>query len=136
MRHILLCCVIILVAACASVSASNAPPNLTPASGAPAPAQARFYAGCIAAAAQANTYDREENTIRFHCAGAPAQHFYEALAPWSAAQNSELSADGRTLRVTQRPERDLSGLDYCWRDASGAHGCTVVLNAGEFLDSE
>jgi hypothetical protein len=136
MRCVLLACLALLAAACASAPEPDVPLNLTPAPGAPAPAQARYYADCIAAATHANTYDREENTIRFHCTGAPAQRFYEGLAARSAAQNSELSVDGRTLRVTQRPERDLSGLDFCWREASGEHGCTVVLNAGEFLEAE
>lgn len=111
-------------------------PDLTPASGSPAPAQARFYVDCITAAIHETGYDREGNTIRFHCAGAAAQRFYDGLGPWSATHNAELTAQGRTLRLTQRPERDLSGLDYCWRDQGGAYGCTVVLNVGEFLGDE
>jgi hypothetical protein len=137
MRSLLLSSLAFLATACATApEPSSGQPNLTPASGSPAPAQARLYADCITAAIHETGYDREGNTIRFHCAGAVAQRFYNGLGAWSAAHNAELTADGHTLRLTQRPERDLSGLDFCWRDASGAYGCTVVLNVGEFLGAE
>jgi hypothetical protein len=127
----------LFIAACASAPRHlSGPPNLAPAQGAPAPPQALFYADCMAAAAAAQNYDREENTLRFHCTGAVAQRFYEGLGPWSGAHASELRDGGRMLRLTQRPEHDVSGLDFCWRSDAGDYGCTVVLNVGEFLGAE
>lgn len=137
MRLIALVAALSLLAACATAH-DHAPagqPVLTPAVGQPAPPQARFYADCIAAAAAAGSYDREHNTLRFQCSGAPAQRFYDGLAAWSAAHDTELTDGARTLRFTARPEHNISGLDFCWSEA-GAYGCTVVLNIGEFLDAQ
>ena len=121
--------------ACATTAHEDpGPRSFAAASGAPAPAQARFYADCIAQAAAAHSYDREQNWIRFHCAGAPAQAFFDGLAGWSAHKGSEYSADGRTYRFTDTMNHDPSGLDYCWR-SDAEYGCTIVLNAGDYLAS-
>lgn len=135
--------VLTLLAAAAGVTACAAgahappgPPTVVAAPGQPAPPQARFYADCVAQAAAARTYDREGNTLRFRCSGEPARVFYDGLAAWSARQHSELSAEGRTWRFTQRIQRNPSGLDYCSTDGAGDHRCNVVLNVGEFLAFE
>ena len=130
---------LLVLSACATVHAPQAgPPSLVAAVGQPAPAQARYYADCIAQATQTQSYDRENNWLRFHCTGAPAAAFYNALADWSAAHNSQLAGEGRTWRFTERPQHDPSGLDSCWRSASDAtqYGCTVVLNVGDFLSQQ
>lgn len=108
------------------------PPSLVASAGQPAPPQAKFYADCIAQSAGANTYDREANLIRFHCTGAPAQAFYDGLAAYSAEIGSEHTGDGRTVRATQKLERNLFGVDHCWKSAD-AYGCTLVFNAGAYL---
>lgn len=124
----------LMLAGCASSHEPPGPPSLAIAPGAAAPAQVRFYADCIAQAASQQSYDREDGLIRFRCAGAPAQAFYDGLAAWSAAHNSEIIGEGRTWRFTVRMEHNPSGLDYCWRDDAGGYGCTVVLNAGPFIE--
>lgn len=139
MRRLTCTLSLLLLAACATAAPSGSmgvPPNLTPAAGEPAPPQAQFYADCIAQAAQTRQYDREGNTLRFQCSGPVAEAFYTALARWSAEHGAELQDGGRTLRFTQRPSRNVSGLDFCWRAPAGdpAYGCTVVLNVGEFLE--
>jgi len=112
----------------------SGPPSLVRAAGAPAPPQARFYADCIAQAAASGTYDREENTLRFRCVGAPARAFYDGLAAWSAARGSQYDmGDGRTVRFTQAVQRDPVGLDSCSTDGAQDYACTVILNVGEFL---
>jgi hypothetical protein len=128
---------LLLIAACASAPDEPVgPPNLTAAPGALAPAQARYYADCLAAAVRVQSFDRENNTLRFHCSGSEAQRFYDGLDSWSRAHDSQLSDAGRTLRFTQRPVQDVSGLDFCWRTDAGAYGCTIVLNVGEFLSED
>ena len=112
----------------------SGPPSLAEAPGEAAPPQARFYADCIAQAATARTYDREGTTLRFRCTGVPAKTFYDALAAWSAKAGSETQGADRTYRFTSPIERNPSGLDFCWLDGAGEHGCTVVLRVGEFLD--
>ena len=109
------------------------PPTLTEAAGSPAPPQARFYGDCISQATAAGRYDREGNTLRFRCTGAPARVFYDGLAAWSAKAGSERAGEGRTYRFTSKMERNPSGLDFCWVDGAGEHSCTVVLRVGEFL---
>ncbi len=115
--------------------APSGPPRMTLEAGAPAPPQAKLYADCIAQSAAAGTYDREDGLIRFMCSGAPAQAFYDGLAAWSARIGSEITADGRTWRATQKVHRDLSGLDHCWHAPAGnpAYGCTAVFDAGDFI---
>ena len=126
---------LLALAACASDGgAAPGPPSLAEAPGAPAPPQARFYADCIAQAAGARTYDHQGTTLRFRCMGAPARAFYEGLAARSARVGSELVGEGRTFRVTQPVQRDLSGLDFCSVGPAGDHRCTVVLRVGDFLD--
>lgn len=123
------------LAACATAhQAASGPPTVTPAPGSPAPPQARLYADCVAQAAANNSFDRESNWIRFRCSGAQAQAFYDGLGAYSASIHSEMHADNRTYRFTQRLQHNPSGIDGCWRDdAGGSYGCTVVLNVGEFL---
>jgi hypothetical protein len=72
--------------------------------------------------------------LRFRCRGGPARIFYDGLGAWSARAGSQVVGDGRTYRFTSPMRRNPSGLDFCWRDGSGEHGCTVVLRVGEFLD--
>ena len=134
MRIVVAALASLAVAACAtSPEPADGPLSLAVEAGVPAPAQARFYADCIAQAAAAWTYDRIDTTIRFQCDGAPARAFYEGLAAWSASGGAEVTADGRTWRFTQKPQRDPSGLDYCWRE-SDVHRCTVVLTVGDYLE--
>lgn len=126
-----------LLSACASApeAAPSGPPNVLAGPGEPAPAQARLYVNCINQAADAGRFDREGGTIRFHCEGAPAEAFFNGLAAWSAAQHSEIDAEGRITRFSVAIERDASGVDHCWRTktAPAAYGCIVVLNVGPFL---
>jgi hypothetical protein len=111
-------------------------PSLAIAVGEPAPAKAQLYLDCMRQAMDARRYDREESLIRFHCDGEPAQRFYEALATRSARIGSEYTADGRTLRFVERLQEDTTGVDFCARDAAGAHSCSVVYNAGDFLTQD
>ena len=125
-------------AACATGDPEReAPPDLAPVAGSPATPRAKLYADCVGQAAQAGTYDRSRDPdtelIRFTCSGEPARLFFDALAARSATIGSEWTAQGRTWRSTNRVRRNLFGVDYCWREAEGGHGCVVVLNAGDFL---
>lgn len=113
--------------------APSGPPSLVVAPGLPAPAQSRFYANCISQAAQANTYDREANVLRFHCNGAVAQQFFDGLAAWSAQIGSQYEADGTTWRFSAAIRENPSFVDFCRRSSADAYDCTVVLNVGEFL---
>ena len=128
----------VALSACATTPPT--PPSYIVDPGQPAPAQARFYADCIAASVAAYSFDREASTIRFHCDGAPARAFYEGLAAWSTVHNSEVIAEGRTWRFTEKMIQNPSGLDYCWRapgtDPQLSYGCTIVLNAGAFLGQD
>ncbi len=120
--------------ACGGGAGPDAGPiSLVRQAGQPVPAQGRLFAVCVAEAASAGRVDREGNTLRFHCEGEPARAFYEGLETWSLAQNARYEHEGRSWRYTRAIQRDPTGLDGCWRDAAGAHGCTVVLNVGEFL---
>jgi hypothetical protein len=125
----------LLVAACASTSdaAPSGPPALMVVPGQPAPAQARFYADCIAQAAQAQTYDREANVLRFHCDGLTAQRFFDGLAAWSAEIGAQYEADGVTWRFSTPIRENPSFVDFCRRTREARYDCTVVLNVGEFL---
>ncbi|MGZ8369880.1 MAG: hypothetical protein ACXWVH_02365 [Caulobacteraceae bacterium] len=129
------------LAAHAKPKTPPAPPSVIAAVGEPAPAQARFYAACIAQAAATGAYDREPgaNLVRFTCTGEPARAFYEGLAAWSAKIGSQLDAPDaqgqpRTWRFTQKIEKNPFGVDYCSVDAAGGDArCVVVLNVGAFL---
>ena len=113
----------------------SGPPSVASAPGVAAPPQARFYADCIAAAAAARTYDKEPdaNLLRFTCTGTPARVFYDGLGPYSAQIGSEIVADGRTWRFSQKLVRNPWGVDGCSADGMGEYRCTVVLNVGEYL---
>ena len=121
------------LAACTTAQRPSGPPTLDTVAGQPAPVQARLYAACMVQAAQTQQYDREGHWIRFHCGGAAAQIFFDALGPFSARIHSERTGNGRTWRFTQVMQHDPSGLDYCWRDDAGGYGCTIVLAAGDFI---
>ena len=109
------------------------PPTFDIAPGLPAP-RGRFYGDCITQSTTAHTFDRENGLIRFHCTGAPAQAFFDALASYSASVGSEYHASGLTWRVTSKLERNPDGLDFCTHaDAGGAYGCTLIFNAGAFV---
>ena len=127
-----------LLAACATAPEPSGPPDLTPAAGEAAPARAELYADCIGQAATAGTYDRmrdpDTTLLRFTCTGEPARAFDDALGDWSARQESEWTAAGRTWRSTNRVRRDLFGVDYCSTGGPDDHQCVIVLNTGSFLD--
>ncbi len=134
MRMIVAALATLTLAACATKAEIPAgPPSLVEGVGSAPPAQARFYSACIIYAAAQGNVDRIGNTLRYRCGGAPAQAFYEGLGAFSAELGSEYQGEGRTYRVTQKLQSDLSGVDFCFRDAAGAYGCTVVLNVGAFL---
>jgi hypothetical protein len=134
----------VALAACAT-SGDDEPvgsPSLEVSANAPAPANAAFYADCIAQSAAEHTYFRDtraDEILRFNCAGDVAQRFFDGLAERSAAEQSEMVVGIRTWRFTNRIRRDTIGLDYCWRDQPNANAepiyeCTVVLNVGPFLN--
>ena len=135
MRALLIALAALSLSACATPVVS-APPTLEVAPGQPLPAQARLYAACIAQSNQTQQYDREDGLIRFHCGGEVARSFYDALGPYSARIHSERTGAGRTWRFTQVMQHNPSGLDYCWRDDAGGYGCTIVLNAGDYIRPE
>lgn len=128
----------LLLAACATTSGDDPtpsrPPVLIVAPGQAAPAQARFYADCIAQAAAANRYDREDNVLRFRCDGAVAQRFYDGLAAYSARMGSQYEGEGQTWRFSTPIEANPSFVDFCRTDNAGSYDCTVVLNVGAFLN--
>jgi len=113
------------------------PPTVVRTPGEPAPAQAKLYADCLAAAAVAGTYEKEPGVdlLRLTCAGAPARAFYDGLAVWSAAGGSEIVAGGRTWRYTQKIRQTPYGLDDCSTDGAGDYRCTVILAVGAFLSA-
>lgn len=124
--------------ACASApEPAQGPPTLDIAPGQAVPAQAHFYADCVAQSAAARNYDREGNVIRFHCEGAPARVFFDGLGPYSAEVGSEIVAMGRTWRFSTPIRQNPSFVDFCRRQGEGdaaRYDCTVVLNVGEFLE--
>ncbi len=137
MRLALLCApIFLLVAACSTMpQPPSGPPTVRQAAGEPAPPQGRFYADCIAQAATSGAYDKEPggNQLRFTCTGSTARAFYDGLGDWSARIGSELEAEGRTWRFSQKLERDPSGVDGCSTNGAGDYSCVVILNVGEFL---
>lgn len=127
--------------ACAHApSAAPAAPDYTPLRDDPAPAHARYYADCIAQAANSGAFRRAadggDELILFTCTGAPARAFYEALGPWSARIGSAFEHDGRSYRSTARVEVDLFGVDLCSAASGADHRCVLSFNAGDFLDGE
>ena len=129
--------------ACASTgggpAAPSGPPTPIRTPGEPAPAHASLYADCIAASASARTYEKEPGVelLRLTCSGAPARAFYDALAVWSTTgAGSQIVAEGRTWRYTQKIERDPYGLDDCSTDGAGDYRCTITLSVGAFLSAE
>ena len=118
--------------------APSGPPTVIRTPGEPAPPQAKFYADCLAASAAAGTYEKEPgiDLLRFTCAGAPARAFYDGLAAWaSTGGGSEVVAEGRTWRYTQKIVRNPYGLDDCSTDGAGDYRCTITLNVGTFLSA-
>ncbi len=130
--------VVVVLTASAVTAAPARPPNLARIPGTPAPSHGRIYADCLAQAASAGNFDRtsdkDTHLLRFRCSGPPAQAFYDALASWSAARQSEWMADGRTWRATEKIQRDLFGTDYCFTGDGGDYACEVTVNVGAFLD--
>ena len=118
--------------------APDGPARFVTPKGVPASPQLRLYADCLAQSTSAGTFDRENGLIRFTCSGAPAQAFFEGLAAWSAQIGSEHTDASRTWRTTQKMKTSLSGLDHCWRVTTGdpTYGCTLVFNAGAFVQGE
>lgn len=127
---------------CAAAACTHSPPSaMAPADFSLIEVQpserARLYADCIGEAVAASRYGRahDEDTelVVFTCTGPAARSFFEGLGDWSAAVGSEVEADGRVVRSTNRVARDLFGVDYCERRPTGEHACSVSLNAGAFL---
>ena len=129
------------VTACASAGsqvAPSGPPTAARMPGEPAPPQARLYADCLAASATAGTYEKEPGAdlLRLTCAGPPARAFYDGLAVWSTVgEGSEMVAEGRTWRYTQKIERNPFGLDDCSTDGVDDYRCTIILTVGKFLSA-
>jgi hypothetical protein len=125
----------LLLGACASTpdAAPSGSPSLVVVPGQPAPAQARFYADCIAQAAERNTYDREANVLRFHCYDDVAQRFFDGLGTWSAEIGSQYEESDSTWRFSTAIRENPSFVDFCRRTIHAQYNCTVVLNVGEFL---
>lgn len=122
------------LAACATTPEPSGPPDYTPITATPAP-RAALYADCIAQAAASGRYGHaydEVHVVIFTCDGAPARSFFEALADFSAAANSEAIVGDRVIRSTTRVERDLFAADYCERRAA-AYSCAISLRTGEFV---
>jgi hypothetical protein len=127
------------LSACASAPDAPPPfvaPDFTEFTPSAAPARTILYTDCIAQAierpAVARLAREDAELIRFTCAGAPAQRFYEALALMGGEAVSVWQADGRTFRATAKIKRDLFGADYCSSGPGGAV-CQIVLNTGSFL---
>ena len=99
--------------------------------------RAALYVDCIAQATAAGAYGYAESDgnvrLLFTCTGAPARAFYDGLAARSAAIGSEIRIDGRTLRTTERVERDMFGVDYCSTGGPDDFTCIVSLNTGAAL---
>jgi hypothetical protein len=127
--------------ACATVRGEDTPagpPTVIRTPGEPAPAQAKLYADCLAASAAAGAYEKEPGAdlLRLTCAGAPARAFYDGLSVWSTiGEGSEIVAEGRTWRYTQKIEKDPFGLDDCSTDGAGDYRCTIILTVGKFLSA-
>jgi hypothetical protein len=135
MRLIAVAAASLLAAACASTPEAAGPPDFSRIATTPSP-NARFYADCIAQAAALNRYGHaydEVHVVVFTCEGEPAHAFFEALGPWSAQQQSEVTVGDRVIRSTTRIERDLFAADYCEREGA-AYRCAISLRTGEFAE--
>ena len=136
----LIALVLATLSACAHGGQTEATaPDYAPIVGSPAPANARFYADCIAQAAASGTFVRAsdgggDELILFTCTGLPAAAFYDALGPWSAKIGSAFDHDGRRYRSTARVQRNLFGVDSCSAIGNADHRCVITFNAGDFLD--
>jgi hypothetical protein len=124
-------------AACAHApDPATGPPDFAPIPTSAAP-NARFYADCIGQAAAQGSYGRgfDDSTemVLFTCTGPPAMNFYNALQTHSARIGSEVLRDGRTWRSTNPVQRNLFGVDYCWKDEADRHECVISLRTGEFI---
>ena len=128
----------IAVTGCATTPNAGpaAAPDYTPVVIQPHP-RAALYVDCIAQATAAGAYGYAESDgnvrLLFTCTGAPARAFYDGLAARSAAIGSEIRIDGRTLRTTERVERDMFGVDYCSTGGPDDYRCIVSLNTGAAL---
>ena len=105
----------------------------------PAPPNAELFAGCFAAAAAAHSYVRDGRYLLFTCNGPAAQAFFDHLADRPPGKGYEETRPDGLHRFTERPKKDTSGLDECWRLAAPAagqpeFGCTLTFPAGAFLD--
>lgn len=129
---------LLALSACASAPepAPSGPPDLTLTPGLLAPAQARFYADCIAQAAETGSYNRERDggTLRFTCTGDVAKTFYDGLGEWSAKIGSEYAADGQTLRFSKKLIKDAYGVDFCTTGGADGYKCVVILAVGDFIE--
>ncbi|MBN8552494.1 MAG: hypothetical protein J0L52_06330 [Caulobacterales bacterium] len=106
-----------------------------------APPAARYYADCFAQAIDAGAYRRADNGngdewLLFTCTGEPARVFFEALASWSRAMDSEFMMGDRVTRSTARVRQDLYGTDYCSARDGQDHRCVISFNAGDFIRSD
>jgi len=127
------CLSALTLAACATAPEPSGPPDFAPIP-TTSSANARFYADCIAQAAQTGRYGHaydEVHVVVFTCEGEPARAFFAALGPWAASQNSEVVVGDRVIRSTTRIERDLFAADWCERRGD-AHACSISLRTGEF----
>lgn len=129
----------LLMGACASApepAAPSGPPLVALTPGLPAPPQARLYADCAAQAASTNALNRERDgeTLRFTCTGAPAKAFFDGLGPRSAKVGSEYVADGLIWRFSNKLIKDSYGIDGCSSDGAGNYRCVVILRVGTFID--
>lgn len=125
----------VALAGCASTpDAPAGPPDFTPIAATPAP-RAALYADCIAQAAAAGRYGHAHDglhVIIFTCEGRPAQTFFDALADFSAANDTQVTTGDRVMRATTKIERDLFGADYCEHRGS-TYSCSITLRTGEFV---
>lgn len=135
MRLIAFVCALALAACVSAPEEPVGPPSLVLAPGQLAPAQAQFYVDCIVQAAQARTFDREGNVLRFHCDGDVAGRFFEGLGAWSNEIGSQYESDGVIWRFSTPIRENPSFVDFCrlYEEFAPRYDCTVVLNVGEFL---
>ncbi len=122
------------------VACGGKPPPITNPDFSPIPtkpsARGKLYADCLAEAVASQHYghaqdDGSTNVLLFTCTGAPARAFFEGLGSWSKQQSSEVKADGKVIRSTNRVRKNLFGVDYCASDGA-IYECVVTLNVGDF----
>ena len=109
-----------------SATAADAPPNAT------------YFADCLANAANAKSYDRDGRYLHFSCHGNIAKAFFDALGRRAPEDAYEETHDATLYRFTEKPDKDITGLDYCrGPEANGTQTdyiCTLIYPAGSFLD--